>query len=138
MTVPHEVTRAFAEALSAAELDRAVSLFRDDGCFITPDATAVHGRRGVRAILAQLTAGHVQLRVTPKSMEMAGGMALCSERWAFTYACKDTGPFTRASDATVLLRRSAGVWRLSVVAPWSTASADRFSPLRCRAGLERV
>jgi limonene-1,2-epoxide hydrolase len=56
MAVPTEVTRAFAEALSAAELDRATSLFAEDGCFVTPDATAVHGRSGVRAILAQLIA----------------------------------------------------------------------------------
>lgn len=117
-TVPQEVTRVFAEALSAAELDRAASLFADDGCFVTPDATAVHGRRGVRAVLAQLTAGRVQLRVAQKSVYVAGSMALCSERWAFTYACKDTSPFTRVSDFMVLLRRSDRVWQLIFVAPW--------------------
>jgi uncharacterized protein (TIGR02246 family) len=124
--VPQEVTRAFAEALSAAELDRAASLFADDGCFVTPDATAVHGRRGVRAILAQLVAGHVQLQVASKSVYVAGSMALCSERWAFTYACKDARPFTRVSDSTVLLRCSDRMWQLSVVAPWHIMGADQY------------
>jgi uncharacterized protein (TIGR02246 family) len=125
-TVPHEVTRAFAEALSAAELDRAISFFADDGCIVTPDATVVHGRDGIRAILAQLTARHVQLRVTPESMQMVGELALCSERWAFTYACNDTGPFTQDSYSKVLLRRSDREWQLSIVAPWHLGSADRY------------
>jgi uncharacterized protein (TIGR02246 family) len=133
--VPQELTRAFAEALSAAELDRAVSLFADDGCFVTPDATAVHGRRGVKAILAQLTASQVQLRVAQKSVYVAGGMALCRERWAFTYACKDASPFTQVSDSTVLLRRSDRVWQFSIVAPWHIMGADQYpfaSMLRAR------
>jgi uncharacterized protein (TIGR02246 family) len=124
-TVPRAVTRAFTEALSAAELDRAASLFADDGCFITPDATAIRGRRGVRAVLAQLTAGHVQLRVTPGSVQMAGDMALCTERWDFTYSGRDTGPYTQVSESTVLLRRSDRGWQLSIVAPWHIVSADQ-------------
>lgn len=119
-TVPRAVTRAFAEALSAAELDRATSLFADDGCFVTPDATTVQGRRSVRAILAQLTAGRVQLRVTPGNMQMAGDVALCTERWDFTHAGRDTSPYTRVSESTILLRRSDRGWQLSVVAPWHT------------------
>lgn len=126
MDRPQEVTRAFAGALSAAELDRAISLFADDGCLVTPDATTVHGRHGVRAILVQLIAGRAQLRVTPKSMHIAGSMALCSERWAFTYACKDASPFTQAADSTVLLRRSNRVWKLLFVAPWHIMEADRY------------
>jgi len=123
---PQAVTHAFAEALSASALDRAASLFADHGCFVTPDATTVHGRRGIRAILAQLTTGHVRLRVTPGSMQMAGDMALCTERWDFTYACKETDSFTRASDSTVLLRRFDRVWQLAVVAPWHIVSADQY------------
>jgi uncharacterized protein (TIGR02246 family) len=121
-----EITRAFAEALSAAELDRAVSLFADDGWFVTPDATAVHGRRGIRAILAQLIAGHVQLRVAQKSVYVAGSIALCSERWVFTYAYKDVSPFTQISNSTVLLRCSDRVWQLSIVAPWHIMGADQY------------
>jgi uncharacterized protein (TIGR02246 family) len=126
MDRPHEVTRAFAGALSAAELDRAMSLFADDGCLVTPDATTVHGRHGVRTILAQLIAGHAQLRVAPKSVHVAGSMALCSERWAFTYAYKGVSSFTQAADSTVLLRRSNRVWRLLFVAPWHIVDADRY------------
>jgi uncharacterized protein (TIGR02246 family) len=125
-SVPQEVTRAFAKALSAAELDQAASLFADDGCFVTPDATAVHGRRGVRAILAQLIAGHVQLGVAQKSVHVAGRMAFCSERWTFTYACKDASPFTQVSDSTVLLRCSDRMWQLSIVAPWHIMRVDQY------------
>lgn len=125
-TVPQEVTRAFAEALNAAELDRAASLFAEDGCIVTPDATAVHGRGGVRAILAQLTASHVRLQIAQGNIYVAGSRALCSERWTFTYARKDARPFTRVSNSTVLLRCSGRVWQLSIVAPWHTVSADQY------------
>lgn len=131
MDHPQEVTRAFAGALSAAELDLAISLFADDGCFVTPDATTVHGRHGIKAILAQLIASHAQLRVVPKSVHIARSMALCSERWAFTYTCKEIGPFTRASNSTVLLRRYDRVWKLLFVAPWHIAYANRYPLRRC-------
>jgi uncharacterized protein (TIGR02246 family) len=126
MDRPQKVTRTFAEALSAAELDRAASLFADDGRFVTPDATVVHGRRGVREILAQLTASHVQLRVAQKQVYVAGNIALCSERWAFTYACKEVSPFTQTSDSTVLLGCSDRMWRFSIVAPWHIVDVDQY------------
>jgi uncharacterized protein (TIGR02246 family) len=122
---PQEVTHALAGALSAAELDRALSLFAEDGCFVTPDATAVRGPEGIRAILSQLIASRVQLRVEPESTRTAGSMAICKERWIFTYARDDTAPFIQASDSTVLLRRSNHVWRLFIAAPWGIADADR-------------
>jgi len=125
MDRPHQVTRALAGLLSAAELDRAMSLFANECCFVTPDATAVRGRSGIRAILAQLIAGHAQLRVTPQSMQMTGRMALCRERWTFTYTLKGTGLFSQDSDSTILLRHTEHVWRLSTVAPWHSISVDR-------------
>jgi len=122
---PQALTRAFAAALSSAELDRALSLFAEDGCFVTPDATAVRGSQGIRAILSQLIASRVQLRVELKGTRMAGSMALCEECWVFTRARENAAPFVQASDSTVLLRRSSGAWRLLIAAPWGIADADR-------------
>jgi uncharacterized protein (TIGR02246 family) len=123
--LPQGVTRAFAAALSAAELDRATSFFAEDGCFVTPDATAVRGRLGIRALLVQLTAGRVQLRVALKSVHTTGSIALCTERWTFIHARGDDAPFIRASDSAILLRRSNRAWRLLIAAPWGIADADR-------------
>jgi len=122
---PQELTRAFAAALSATELECATSFFAEDGCFVTPDATAVRGLQGVRSILAQLTAGRVQLRVASQSGHTTGSLALCNERWTFTCAREDAAPFVRISDSTVLLRRCDRVWRLLIAAPWGIADADR-------------
>jgi uncharacterized protein (TIGR02246 family) len=122
---PEEITRSLAMALSAAELDRALSLFDEDGCFVTPDATAVRGPQGIRAILSQLIASRVQLRIEPRSTRTAGSLALCRERWAFTHAREGAVPLVQASDSTALLRRSSGVWRLLIAAPWGIADADR-------------
>jgi uncharacterized protein (TIGR02246 family) len=119
---PGEVTRGFAEAISAAELDRATSLFAEDGCFITPDATTVHGRRGIKDVLAQLTASRVRLSVAPEGIRVDGAMALCHERWAFTYAGGHGDSYTQISHSTILLRRSDHDWRLMIVAPWHTVA----------------
>jgi uncharacterized protein (TIGR02246 family) len=118
-------TRSLATALSAAELDRALSLFDEDGCFVTPDATAIRGSKGIRAILSQLIASRVQLRVESRSTRMAGSLALCQERWAFTHARAGAAPLVQASDSTALLRRSSDAWRLLIAAPWGIADADR-------------
>lgn len=123
---PQEVTRAFAGALGAAELDRALSLFDEDGCFITPDVTAVRGLQGIRAILSQLIASRAQLLVEPRSTRTAGSLALCGERWTFTYDRGDATPFVQGSDSTILLRRSNRAWRLLIAAPWGIADADRL------------
>lgn len=122
---PQAATRAFAEALNAAEPDRAASFFADGGCFVTPDATAVRGHRGIRELLAQLTASRVQLGITLGSVHMTGNTALCSERWVFTHLGGDAEPFVRASNSSVLLRRSRRMWQLSIVAPWHAVSAGQ-------------
>jgi ketosteroid isomerase-like protein len=103
-----------------------MSFFADNCCFLTPDATAVHGRGGIRTGLAQLATGRVRLRVASQDVQIARDLALCSERWVFTYKCSGSGPFTRTSDSTVVLRRFDRTWRLTVVAPWRHVSPDRF------------
>jgi len=121
-----EVTRGFAEAISAAQLDRATSLFAEDGCFITPDATTIQGRRGIKEILAQLTASQVRLSVAPEGISVTGNTALCHERWTFTYTPVHADPYTRISRSTVLLRRFDREWRLIVVAPWHLVASVEF------------
>jgi limonene-1,2-epoxide hydrolase len=60
---PQEVSRAFAGALSAGDLDAGASLFAPDACcFVTSDATAIHGPEGIRAVLAQLTANLEEIK----------------------------------------------------------------------------
>lgn len=124
-----EVTRAFAAAISAGELDRATSLFAEDCRFVTPDATTVHGRGGIKEILAQLTASRVRLHVAPEDIHVTGSTALCRERWSFTYAPDQARPYHRVARSTVLLHRSGGRWRLTVVAPWHVIESPTRDPL---------
>ncbi len=122
---PQKLTRAFAGALSATQLDRAVSMFAAGGCFVTPDVTAVRGQEAIRSTLAQLTAGRVRLRIAPRNVYVAAGLALCNERWTFSHLRPDGVPFERSSEAAVLLCRSNCAWKLLIVAPWGIADADR-------------
>jgi len=125
---PQQVSCAFAHALSAGDLDVAASLFATDACFVTPDATAIHGIEGIRAVLTQLTASRAQLEVMPYGMHKARGLALCNERWTLTYDRTAATPLARTSDATVLLRRRSTAWELLTVAPWGLADGRIGTP----------
>jgi hypothetical protein len=54
--VPSEAL-GFARALSRGNLAAALGCFAEDGCLLTPDATAVHGRERIRPLLLQPGAG---------------------------------------------------------------------------------
>lgn len=53
---------AFARALSAGDLDEAAAGFARDGCLVTADATAIHGRERIRPVLAQMVLRSTQIR----------------------------------------------------------------------------
>ncbi len=117
---PHLVRASltFAKALSLGDLEAATACFAKDGCLITPDATAVHGRDRVRPILAQLVARRIGVSVELSHAVSAGEVVLVSERWRI---CSDTGAGPRVEqilNPTMVLRQVEGEWKLAIAAPW--------------------
>lgn len=108
---------SFARALSDGDLDQAASWFARDGCLITPDATAVHGRERIRSVLAQMVASQTEIRVELSSTVATGEVILVQQRWRVRAG--DRGARIEESlNAVLILRRIEGIWKLSIAAPW--------------------
>ena len=117
-TTGQPACRAFVRALSGGDLDGASACFARDGCLITPDATAVHGRDRIRPLLAQLIARRVEIEVELSSTVAGGGVALIQERWRLRAAGAGGARVEQILQATLTTARVEGEWKLLIAAPW--------------------
>jgi ketosteroid isomerase-like protein len=110
--------RRFVEALGARELGRAVDCFGRDGCLITPDQTAIHGRDAIRPVIAQMIERRTVVVVEESFVLSAGDLALASERWTIRCDGADGERFSLASTPRLVLRRTGIEWKLEIAALW--------------------
>ncbi|HEV2858278.1 MAG TPA: nuclear transport factor 2 family protein [Solirubrobacterales bacterium] len=115
---PQESTRAFAASISRGDLDGAAYCFAKDACLVTPDATTVRGRDEIRPILHQLIVLESQIEVQESSVQLAGEVALGTERWTVTSPDSEGGSFTRSLTPMMVLQQLEGVWKLAIALPW--------------------
>jgi uncharacterized protein (TIGR02246 family) len=115
---PEQSTRALANSISRGDLDGAASCFAKDACLLTPDATVIRGREGIRPILRQMIAVGSRIEVQESSVVLAGEVALGTERWVITSAGSGGEPFSRTLTPTMVMREVEGVWKLAVAMPW--------------------
>jgi ketosteroid isomerase-like protein len=111
-----------AWAISRGDLDAAAACFARDGCLITPDATAVHGRDRIRPLLAQMVIAHTEIEVESSSSIGAGEVVLLRERWRLR-AGEPGARIEQMLHPTLVMRQIEGVWKLLIAAPWGGAPA---------------
>jgi ketosteroid isomerase-like protein len=109
---------SFAHALTRGDLESAAACFARDGCLVTPDATAVHGRDSIRAILAQMIARRTMVLVETSTSLRGGGVILARERWRIRAGALEGVPLEQTFGAILMLREVEGVWKLAIAAPW--------------------
>jgi ketosteroid isomerase-like protein len=107
-----------ARALSRSDLEAATACFARDGCLITPDATAIHGRDRIRPLLAQLIDRRTEIEIELSSAIRGGGVVFASERWKVRAGGIDCPRVTQTWNSTLVLRQTEEDWRLAVAAPW--------------------
>lgn len=126
-STPEQALLSFVEALDSCDLDAAAVCLARDACFLTRDATLIHGREEIRGILAQLIAMRFKVQVEQRSMLPLGDVSISSERWKMRVATADGASFEQTSQATVVLRRIDDCWKLLLAAPWGFGAAE-FAP----------
>ncbi len=114
---------AFPQAVSAGDLDAAATCFARDGCLITPDATAIHGRESIRRVLAQMVVRRTEIEVELSTAVGAGEVVLIHQRWRIRSGEQAGDRFEQIADAIMILRRVEGTWKLSIAAPWGYRQA---------------
>jgi ketosteroid isomerase-like protein len=115
---PTQSSLRFARALSVGDLDLAAASFTRDGCLITPDATAIHGRDRIRSVLAQMVIRQTEIRIELSSTIDAGEVILASQRWRIrSGGCADRR-IEQTSNAILVLRQIEAEWKMAIAAPW--------------------
>lgn len=105
-------------ALNAGDLEGACACIARDGCLVTPDGTAVHGRERIREVLTQMVIRRTRIEVELSSTIDAGAITLASQRWKIGSGERDERRLVQASNAIMVLRLAEGAWRISLLAPW--------------------
>ncbi|HVC06507.1 MAG TPA: nuclear transport factor 2 family protein [Solirubrobacterales bacterium] len=123
-SAPERALVAFVDALCSGDLAAAASSLARDACFLTPDATVIHGRQEIRATLAQLIQMRPQIQIELRKILPVGDVALSAERWTMRLDAADSSSFVRTSNSVVLLRRLESAWKLMIVAPWGFGGAS--------------
>ena len=113
---PNEVLDGFGAALRAGDATAATAYFSRHGCFVTPDATVIQGRREIRGYLHQFVAMAGELRFEQRAMVTAGDVAIGSENWTMRFG--GSAGTVRSTRSTLVLGRVEGFWRIAVVDPW--------------------
>lgn len=108
----------FVQALSLGDLESATACFAREGCLITPDATAIHGRDRIRPVLAQLVARRTEIKVEMSSAIAAGEVVLVQERWRVRSGGGEVAQVEQTLSPTLVMGRIEGAWKLVIAAPW--------------------
>jgi ketosteroid isomerase-like protein len=109
--------------VNAGELDSAAACFARDGCLITPDATAIHGRESIRRVLAQMIVRQTEIDVELSTAVGAGAVVLIHQRWRIRSGEPTGERFEQIADAILILRQIEATWKLSIAAPWGYRQA---------------
>ena len=115
---PGKACLAFPQAVSAGDLDAAATCFARDGCLITPDATAIHGRERIRPLLAQLVARRTEIKVECSNVVLGGDVALAQERWRVRSGGGESPRIEQTLSPSLVLHRIEAEWKLAIAAPW--------------------
>jgi len=110
---------SFNAAVSAGDVSAAAACFTRDGCLITPDGTAVHGRSEIGAILAQMVARRTEIEAEQVVARTAGEVALASGRLTMRSDGPEGARLVQSCSPILALRRMEGTWKIAILAPWA-------------------
>jgi ketosteroid isomerase-like protein len=120
---PGSACLSLPRAIGAGDLDAAATCFARDGCLITPDATAIHGRESIRRVLAQMIVRRTEIEVELSTSVGAGEVVLLHQRWRIRSGEQREGRLEQVAEALMILRQVEGTWKLSIAAPWGYRQA---------------
>lgn len=109
---------ALPRLLSVGDLNGAAGCFARSACLLTPDATAIHGRDGIRPVLAQLIARQLHIEVEEGSVIVAGDAAYANQRWQVTSPGTGGSGFEQECSPSLVLRQIEGSWKVAIAALW--------------------
>ncbi len=115
---------SFAAAVSGGDPSSAAACFTREGCLITPDGTAIHGRVDIAGILAQLIARRTEVEVEQLVVRRAGDVAMATGRLTMRSDGPEGARIAQSCDPAVTLHQVEDEWKIAILAPW--AAHERY------------
>ena len=117
--IPAEnVLYGLGAVIGTGNLAAGAAIFTKDGCLITPDGTAVHGRGDIAEILAQMIAHRTEIEFDQLAIQHAGDVALVAGRMRIRSAGLESRPITQLCEPTAVLHRVEGRWKVAILDLW--------------------
>jgi uncharacterized protein (TIGR02246 family) len=117
-TIPADVDRLFAEALSRGDLEAAVACYEPDACYIDASGTRAEGHDQIRAALAELLTLNPTLDCYEIDVVENGDLAVLRARWTFA-GTDDSGEFftSQGRSIEIVRRQPDGTWKFTIDLP---------------------
>jgi uncharacterized protein (TIGR02246 family) len=116
---PEDVDREFETALNAGNLDALMQLYEPQATLRPSPGQSAQGTDAIRAALAGFLAMKPTIALTPKTLGIAGDVALVSATWKLGGTGPDGKPVEMTGQsAEVVRRQSDGSWRFVIDSPF--------------------
>lgn len=114
---PDQVIDLLIAAIARGDHAAIPHLLCRDVCFLTQDATAIHGREQVTPLIAQLIAAGVDVRSLAQYSLQIDSFVLVSAQWRLSFRAREE-PLVQTTEPTLVLTEREGRWKLLLMAPW--------------------
>lgn len=115
---PADVDRLFAEAISAGDVDGALSMYEEDACFDNGSGNPARGHDQIRRALADLIAQRSTLNCHEIDVVENGDLAVLRARWTYSGTGEDGQPFEHRGRSIEIVRRQPdGTWKFTIDLP---------------------
>jgi uncharacterized protein (TIGR02246 family) len=115
---PEAVSEAFAAAINAQDLPRALELWAADATIIGPHGDCTRGRDAIAPALRALVDNEITLQIDIADLYAAGEVAIATGTFTLHGTGGDGHTFTSQSTSVVVYNRTADGWRIAIDAPW--------------------
>jgi uncharacterized protein (TIGR02246 family) len=110
---------SFLAAIGIGDTRAAAACFTRAGCIVTPDGTAVHGRAGITAILAQMVARRTKVEIEQLTVRTADDIAQATGTMSMDFDGPDGTRVSQTCGPTLTLHRVEGTWKVAILAFWA-------------------
>jgi uncharacterized protein (TIGR02246 family) len=116
---PAALASAFAAAINAREVEKALALWIEDAAILGPDGQAIRGREAIGAALHALVDNGASVEIEVAEIHAAGDVAMALGTLTLKGSDAESNAYSHQSQSVVVYTRDAdGGWRVAIDAPW--------------------
>lgn len=119
---PDEVSRLFASALNAGNLDALVGLYEPQAALSPQPGSAVIGALAIREALSAFVATKPTIVMSTTVLAQTGDIALMTSKWELSGTGADGAPVKMSGQSAEICRQQRnGSWLFVIDNPWGLA-----------------